>query len=241
MFIVVGISSFGAGANFGTNHSKWSTLFPGIRPKFVTQKLTTLMPVSREILLSLGYASATENALKTLLSQSNDPNDEKNLDGCTSNGIALIPGGIPEAYYAYPNNYQCALAKRRGFVRIALKTGASLVPAISFGENDIYKEINLKTGFWQRLTAYLVKPCKETNSKIQNGRGFLQYNFGLLPIRHPISTVIGAPIHLVKTPNPSTELIKQTHVHFCTRLKELFEQHKSKYVANFEQTHLQIV
>lgn len=224
-FFLFIIFSFGAGANFGSNHSKWSSLFPGIRPKFVTQKLTTLMPISREILLSLGYASATENALKTLLTQSNDPNDEKNRDGFTSNGIALIPGGVPEARYAYPNNYQCALAKRRGFIRIALETGASLVPAISFGENDLYN--------WQLN--------KFTISKILNGRAFLPFNFGLLPKRHPINTVIGAPIHLVKTTKPSIESINQTHELFCTHLKDLFETHKWKYVKNFEQIHLNIV
>lgn len=197
-----------------------------------------MMPISREILLSLGYTAATENALKTLLSQSNDPNDKANRDGCTSNGIALIPGGVPEASHAFPNSYQCALAKRRGFVRIALETGASLVPAISFGENDIYKEVNLETGVWQRLIKHKAKANK---SKILNGRGFLQYNFGLLPIRHPINTVIGVPIHLEKTPNPSREFINQTHELFCARLKELFETHKCKYVTNFEQIHLNIV
>lgn len=233
--------SFGAGANFSTSHSKWSTLFPGIRPKFVTQKLTTLMPISREILLSLGYASATENAIKTLLNQSNDPNDAKNCDGFTSNGIALIPGGLAEARYAYPNDYRCALKKRRGFIRIALETGASLVPAISFGENDVYGEIDPKTGFWQRLLKHIIELYKSTIAKTQNKRRFLQYSFGLLPIRHPINTVIGAPIHLTKTPNPSKELIGRTHEFFCTRLKELFEYHKSKYVENSEEIHLSII
>lgn len=30
------------------------------------------------------------------------------------------------------------LAKRKGFVRVALQTGAKLVPVLGFGENDLY-------------------------------------------------------------------------------------------------------
>jgi hypothetical protein len=30
------------------------------------------------------------------------------------------------------------LAKRRGFIKIALQTGTSLIPVIGFGENDLY-------------------------------------------------------------------------------------------------------
>jgi len=43
------------------------------------------------------------------------------------------------------------LAKRKGFVRVALETGSSLVPVIFFGENDVYHTHIPRKGFLQQL------------------------------------------------------------------------------------------
>lgn len=211
-------------------------MFPGIRPKLTTLNVNLLMPIIREILLSFGTSSATSNALKTLLNQSNDPIAESNRDGYTSNMVGLIVGGIDEARAFTPNTYKCVVAKRRGFVRIALETGASLVPALSFGENSIYNEVDL-SGPFGRLAKYWTKHFWNIDLMIPYGRGI----FGLLPIKHPITTVIGAPIHLKKTPNPSNEEIDRLHTLFCKKLNELFEMNKSKYVDDYESVHLEII
>lgn len=99
--------------------------------------------------------------------------------------------------------------------------------AISFGENVVKKwSKSNQNGYGGR-----------SNDYIHNGRGFLQYNFGMIPMRHHINTIIGAPIHLEKVNDPNNELIKKTHKEFCTQLNELFEAHKSKYVENHEEAH----
>lgn len=111
-----------------------------------------------------------------------------------------------------------------------------MVPALSFGENSIYKEVDL-SGLFGRLAKYWIKRFWNIDLVIPNGRGI----FGLIPFRRPITTVIGAPIHLKKTPNPSTDEIDQTHTLFCKQLNELFEMNKSKYVDNYESVHLEII
>lgn len=198
------------------------------------------MPMAREVILSCGGCAATPNSLTTLLNQSNDPANEKNRDGYTSNGVVLIAGGVREVHYTCPNTYRCAIAKRRGFIRIALETGASLVPAISFGENNIYEATEMKPGFVRRLIERIPYRPNVTPA-IFNGRGFLQYNFGWIPNRHPITTVVGAPIHLQKVSRPSKGLLDETHKLFCTRLEELFETHKPKYIENFKDVRLEFV
>ena len=40
------------------------------------------------------------------------------------------------------------LAKRKGFVRVALETGAVLVPVITFGETDIFTTYMPKPNSW---------------------------------------------------------------------------------------------
>lgn len=72
------------------------------------------------------------------------------------------------------------------------------------------------------------------------GRGFFQYSFGLIPRRHPITTVIGAPIDTVQNHTPKDKEIDELHEKFTESLVQLFEDHKHKYLKNADKTHLEI-
>ena len=62
---------------------------------------------------------------------------------CSGKGqsIMLAIGGATESLYAGPGTMDLVLCRRKGFVRVALQTGASLVPVINFGENKVYSTI----------------------------------------------------------------------------------------------------
>ena len=53
-------------------------------------------------------------------------------------------GGAAEALDAHPGKLELTLRKRKGFVRIALQTGASLVPSLAYGENDLMPVICIR-------------------------------------------------------------------------------------------------
>lgn len=195
----------------------------------------------RELILSWGFASASQNSLNRLLTQSNDPNDESNRDGYTSNAPVLLVGGAQEAFFAIPNQYRLVLKNRKGFVKIALKTGAPLVPAITFGENNLFDQVHFPPGSIVRKLQDTFKYYTGLAPVFVNGRGFLQYNFGFIPRRHPLVTVVGAPIQLKKNPNPSIAEIDEIHDLFCKHLVDLFEDHKSKYVKNSKNIHVEII
>lgn len=198
------------------------------------------MPIVRDIILSWGVCPASSNALTTLLSQSNDPEHPSNQDGYTANAPFLMVGGAQEALSAFPQKYIFFLRKRKGFVRIAFKTGAPLVPAISFGENEVYEQVHHPPGSFIRCLQDGFKRRTKIAPVFFKGRGFFQYSYGLIPRRHPITTVIGAPIDIPKNPQPTDAEIDAMHSLFCERLVELFETHKHKYVENYENIHVEI-
>lgn len=99
-------------------------------------------PAARELYLSLGKSTVSAESLTALLRQSNDPKNPSNRDGFTSTAVGLIVGGEREQRLSAKNSYKFVLENRKGFCRIAIKTGALLVPVISFGENNtctVYK------------------------------------------------------------------------------------------------------
>ena len=61
--------------------------------------------------------------------------------GCT---CCPCPGSLPglQSLFAKPGANDLVLKRRKGFVKIALRTGASLVPVYSFGENATFRTAN---------------------------------------------------------------------------------------------------
>lgn len=199
------------------------------------------MPIMRELILNWGMCSASSNSLTTLLTQSNDPKDASNSDGFTSNAPVLTVGGAQEALSALPDKYRFVLKNRKGFAKIALRNGTTLVPAISFGENNVFEQIQYPHGTFVRKLQEAFKSVTKVAPVHFNGRGYLQYDFGFIPRRHPITTVIGAPMYVTKTANPTQVDIDKLHADFCEKLTELFETQKAKYVKNAENIHIEII
>lgn len=149
-------------------------------------------------------------------------------------------GGAQEALYARPGVYKLVLRKRKGFVKAAIQTGASLVPVFSFNEVEVFDQPNNEPGTKIRKFQDLVKKYTGIAPAIFIGRGFFQYSFGLIPRRHPIQTVVGAPIKVAKNESPSNEEIDKVHANFIVALEQLFEDHKKTYVKNADRIKLQI-
>lgn len=115
--------STGVSVNMGLNIGKWLQLFPGIRPKSATLDVYLRTPFLRELLRSWGLVSCSKEALLLQLAKSNDPNHPHNLDGYTSNAVALLVGGAHEALDCRPGCYTLTLRKRKGFVKLAITAG----------------------------------------------------------------------------------------------------------------------
>lgn len=233
-----GVLSTGCFLSFATDTTGFYKFFPGIRSRVVTLDFHLLVPLFRELCFSWGVASCSSEGITNLLSASNDPKSPTNSDGYTANAVVLIVGGAAESLNCRPNNFQLVLKNRKGFCRIALKTGTAIVPVINFGELDLFDQPANPPGSKLRRFQEWVKGTTGIAPAAFVGRGFFQYTFGLIPRRKPINTIIGEPVEVQKIDNPSKEDVAQLHERFCNALEELFEKHKSKYVENYESVKL---
>lgn len=182
--------------------------------------------------------SANAVSIMNHLLQSNDKSHPSNSDGYTSNAVAIVVGGAKEAYNSRPGDYILVLNERKGFVKLALKAGVALVPVFSFGEIDVYDQKFNPPGSLMRWIQDTVKRITGIAPILFIGQGFLQNKFGIIPYRKPITTVIGAPIHVDQCDNPTDEMVQQLHDKFEEALRKLFDTHKWKYVENAQNVKL---
>lgn len=218
-----GIIGIGAYSCFATEATDFSNVFPGIVPHLVTLEGNFRFPFHRDYLLSSGVCAASKESIEWILTKKG-----------TGNATVIVVGGAAEALNAHPGTASLVLRRRKGFVKLALKFGASLVPIFAFGENDVYSQIPNPDGtklrnFQNRMTKFW-----GFSPPLVYGRGIFQYNLGVLPYRKPITVVVGAPIDLERIPEPTGDDIERTHQLYIEKLTELFEAHKEKYGKNLE-------
>lgn len=213
-----GVLAAGAFLNLCTESTSFPEIFPGIRPYLMMLTVWFRAPFFRDYIMSGGLVTSDKESAAHILSRK---------DG--GNLLGVIVGGAQEALNARPGAYKLLLRNRKGFVRLALMHGADLVPIFSFGENDLYDQVANSPGSWLRSIQNRLQKIMGISLPLFHGRGIFQYNFGLLPYRRPITTVVGKPIRVQKIQNPSQEEVDKLHQHYIKELCDLFEAHKLKY------------
>lgn len=205
--------------NFATEATGFSTLFPGINLRLLTISSNFKLPFFSFIIGLLGVCDAGKESCDHILSQSK------------GNSIILVLGGAKESLDSRPGTYDLTLNERKGFVKIALRHGAALVPVFSFGENDVFDQVSNPRG--SKLRQIQEKLLKQMGFALPlfSGRGMFTYNFGLLPHRKAIVSVVGRPIQLPKLEENeiTPDVIQQYHQEYVKNLIEVFEFHKGKY------------
>jgi 2-acylglycerol O-acyltransferase 2 len=133
-----GIIAMGAVCTFASEGNGFSKLYPGIKPSLGTLASNFRIPFHRDYILAQGLCSVSRKSCKAVLSSG------------PGRSMAIVVGGAAESLVSRPGTINLVLKKRLGFVRIAVETGASLVPVLSFGENDMFKQVKNEDGSFIR-------------------------------------------------------------------------------------------
>ncbi|XP_065157473.1 2-acylglycerol O-acyltransferase 1-like isoform X2 [Atheta coriaria] len=215
---------------FGTNYGGFKEFFPNHKRMIMTLGQHFDAPFFREMVFGLGGCKASAKSIEHVLDEPHGGNI----------GILMV-GGATEAFYCRPGQYKIILNKRKGFIKCALKSGSPLVPVFSFGETDVFDQVDNPEGSWVRSLQEWLKNYIGIAPAIPVGRGFFQYNFGLVPRRRPVTTVVGRPMEIPKIQNPTPEQVDEIHAKFKQCLIDLFEEQKRTYLKDAENVKLEIL
>ncbi|XWW93228.1 hypothetical protein V2A60_001160 [Cordyceps javanica] len=176
----------------------------------------------------MGVRSVSKESIRNILSKGGPKNDGQ------GRAVTIVIGGARESLEAQPGTLRLILRGRKGFVKMALRSGADLVPVIGFGENDIYDQLSPKTHpLVHKLQMFTLKVFKFTLPAL-HGRGLLNYDVGLMPYRRPVNVVIGKPIAVHSAPGhqPTSDEIDYYHELYIRELESLWETYKDHFVPS---------
>ena len=177
-------------------------------PRIATATIVKYIPVFSHMLFWGGAVEATKSEISKVLR--------------TSGGVtAITPGGIGEMFLGWPQpgcspGEEYALLKdRKGFVRLALENGTTLVPVFCFGASHIFSRVVLPS-IVEKLSRYL-----RTSIVLFFGKGGLP-----IPYETPLTYALGEHIVLERSPSPSAEEVDWVHNTFKKALVDTFDAHK---------------
>eukprot|EP00877_Chromochloris_zofingiensis_P002359 jgi/Chrzof1/12123/Cz06g22030.t1_DGAT2G[v5.2] len=217
-----GIVTMFAWPCFDTEPTGFSAKFPGIDIHPMTLDINFKIPFMREFLLLHGVCNVSRDACLMVLGQG------------SGKAILIAPGGAQESLYTEPGTYDLVLDRRKGFVRIALQTGAKLVPVIGFGEPELYTARRTAPGSMRAMMQKMLKTMLGFTLPEAVGVGLFT-KLGLMPYPRPLNVVVGKPVSF----DPSSlDLNKEQsldvfvdayHAQYKTALQDLWQQHKNTF------------
>lgn len=172
-------------------------------------------PVFKQILRSIGVVDADRVSARKALER-------------WPYSIGISTGGVAEVFETNTDD-ECILLKERiGLIKLAIRTGADLVPCYLFGNTKLLscwagEGIPGGRHFLEKLSR-----------KLGFALIFIFGRFGLpIPYRHsPVLAVVGAPIpthQLNKCQDPTMEQIEVIQKQLIAAVQDIFDRNKALY------------
>lgn len=182
-----GIALRGAMGAFAFEAAGFSHLFPGITNTLLMKDQAFRVPLLREYLLAAGLGGVSRGSCINHLIRGG--HDGRGM----GRAITITVGGSREYAIARPGTMGIVIRIRKGFIRVAVETGADLVPVAAFGENDLFAPVDMNSSLLKRGIA------KIWESFVGHPVTFATGRWGMfVPYRHPVRVVVGEPIPVVQ-------------------------------------------
>lgn len=146
--------------------------------------------------------------------------------------ITIVVGGAAESLDAQPYSMRLVLKKRKGFIKMALRTGADLVPVLAFGENDLYDQVTSNSHPSIHKAQLLIKKLLGFTIPLFHARGVFNYDVGLMPYRRPLNIVVGRPIKVTQSVLPQQEEIDRLHEQYVKELESIWNSWKDGFAKD---------
>jgi len=165
--------------------------------------VTKLFPILKDVLAVFGLIDASSKTLSKRLSKPRGT-------------FVLYIGGMIELFYSSPKEEVVFLKERKGFIKLALRSGADVVPVYMFGNTTV-------------LSVLAWGPLESLSRTLGMSVTFFWGRFGL-PVPKPVhmTYVRGRPLGMPQIENPTSEDIEKWHAVYCQKLTELFDTYKGR-------------
>jgi 1-acyl-sn-glycerol-3-phosphate acyltransferase len=138
-----------------------------------------------------------------------------------TNSVLIVPDGIAGTFRSDTEREILYLLRRKGFIKIALQHGSTLVPMYCFGHTQLFHVYG----------ARYLEPISR----------WLQFSLVAFagPFKAKQTLIVGAPIKLERILKPTAEQVDTAHAVFVQAVRTLFDTHK-KSVPGYENKVLEI-
>lgn len=210
-----GVPFRGAMASLAADGAGFSDLFPGIRNTFLVKDEIFQTPILREYMLFVGASGDSKTSCKKILTSGG--HDGRGM----GKSISMTIGGQKE--------YDCFRPGRieKDFVRVAIETGADLVPVVAFGDNEIFDRLNVKGSSITSAIASVWELVARPKVPFSTG----PFNI-FCPYRKPLHVVVGHPIPVKQQKQGVDETyVNALHSQYVKELSKLWDDWKEMFVS----------
>jgi 1-acyl-sn-glycerol-3-phosphate acyltransferase len=166
-------------------------------------------PILKHVMGIYGLTPASSKNVKKILSSKNG----------IDSSIVLYIGGIAELFKSSRKEERLYLKSRKGFIKMALREGADVIPVYLFGNTSVLTV--LKTGILEMMSRKL-----QMSVTYFWGKWFVP-----IPRDDKLLYARGKPLGLPHIPNPTDEDVNKWHDTYCKEVERIFDSYKEKVPA----------